>query len=265
MAVLPAPCYIVSDAHLGPATSGVERSLLGFLEHVGQEGGSLVVNGDLFEFWFEWHDVIPRVGFRILAALAELVQNGLPVVWIAGNHDCWGGSVLRQDVGVDYRTEGWEGRMAGWLARVEHGDGLRPREDRGYRILRGIVRHPWSMAAFRMIPADWATRLALGTASASRSHSARDNGAGLAAAARRILSERVDLELLVLGHSHVATLERTESGRIYANAGAWLAGSTYLCVAEDRIELRAWGRRAALAALPRPKYRDSQAPEQGVH
>jgi hypothetical protein len=75
----------------------------------------------------------------------------------------------------------------------------------------------------------------------------------------------VDLELLVLGHSHVATLERTESGRIYANAGAWLAGSTYLCVAEDRIELRAWGRRAALAALPRPKYRDSQAPEQGVH
>ena len=58
--------------------------------------GSLVINGDLFEFWFEWRTVIPRRGFRTLAALADVVDAGVPVVMIAGNHDCWGGDVLRR-------------------------------------------------------------------------------------------------------------------------------------------------------------------------
>ena len=40
--------------------------------HVGEQGGSLLINGDLFEFWFEWKSVIPRRGFRTLAALADL-------------------------------------------------------------------------------------------------------------------------------------------------------------------------------------------------
>jgi UDP-2,3-diacylglucosamine hydrolase len=252
VAVLPAPCYIVSDAHLGPDTAASERALLAFLEHVGSEKGSLVINGDLFEFWFEWRSVIPRTGFRVLASLAQLVQGGLPVVWIAGNHDCWGGSVLSQDVGVDYRTGAWEGVLAGWSARVEHGDGLRGREDRGYRLLRRIIRNRWAIAGFRLIPADWATRLALGSASTSRSYAARDGGAALATVARKILLEHPDLHLVVLGHSHVAALERVSGGKVYANPGAWLEGYTYLCVREDRIELRKWNVTSPVATLAKP-------------
>ena len=48
-------------------------------------------------------------------------------------------------------------------------------------------------------------------------------------------------ELLVFGHSHVATLERGPRRSVYANAGSWLDDSTYLRVTTGRIELRRWG------------------------
>ena len=82
--------------------------------------------------------VIPRNSFRALAALADS-RSGVAVLWIAGNHDCWGGEILRRDIGVDYHVGAWEGNLAGWKARIEHGDGLRDKEDRGYRVFAG---HP---------------------------------------------------------------------------------------------------------------------------
>jgi UDP-2,3-diacylglucosamine hydrolase len=86
---------------------------------------ALVINGDLFEFWFEWRHVIPRTGFRTLAAVAAFADAGIPCLWIAGNHDCWGGEVLTVDAGVTYVEGPWRGAIAGWRTHVEHGDGLR--------------------------------------------------------------------------------------------------------------------------------------------
>src|SRR3954464_1493410 len=126
----------MSDAHLGFARQDVERSVVTFFRHVATNGRALVVNGDLFEFWFEWRSVSPRRGFRAVAALADLVDAGVQVLMIAGNHDCWGGEVLRRDVGVDYRFGPWRDTIGPWRAHIEHGDGLRPVEDRRYRMVK---------------------------------------------------------------------------------------------------------------------------------
>ena len=238
--MLPAPAYVVSDAHLGFATREVERSLLRFLAHLRGRAGSLVVNGDLFEFWFEWRRVMPRGTFRVLAALADLRESGVPIVMLAGNHDCWGGEILREDVGVDYRMDPWLGSLGGWRARVEHGDGLREREDRGYRLLRRIIRHPVSVRLFRLLPPDLGSALANRTSHTSRNYQARDAGAGLRAAAERRLASDRELELLIYAHSHVAELKRVADGSVYANAGPWLDRQTFLRITPNRIELRRW-------------------------
>ena len=238
--MLPAPCYIVSDAHLGVASLDVERSFVGFLRGLAGRAGSLVINGDLFDFWFEWKTVIPRRSFRALAALAELRDAGVTILWVAGNHDCWGGEILREDVGVDYVLEAWEGAIAGWKVRVEHGDGLREREDRGYRMIRPVMRNRFAIKAFRLLHPDWASRLALGSSTASRVHRARDEGRGLRAYAERQLASRKNLDLLVYGHSHVAALESMPGGGIFANAGSWLDAPTYLRVTGTAVELLEW-------------------------
>ena len=235
----PAPSYVISDIHLGHASVEVERSLLAFLRMLPGRAGSLVVNGDLFEFWFEWKRVVPRSGVRALAALMDLRDAGLPVTMIAGNHDCWGGEVLR-DAGVNFVEGPWTGSLGGWRARIEHGDGLRPREDRGYRALRRVLRNRLAIRAFRSIHPDWATRLAMGSSQTSRSYQPRDAGRGLREVARGTLATHPGLELLIYGHSHVAALERMPSGNVYANAGSWLDAPTYLLITPGRVRLREW-------------------------
>jgi UDP-2,3-diacylglucosamine hydrolase len=206
--VLNAPSYIVSDAHLGVASPQIERSFVSFLRGLAGDAKSLIINGDLFDFWFEWKTVIPRRSFRALAALAELKDAGVDVLWVAGNHDCWGGEVLREDVGVSYIVGPWEGTVAGWRVRIEHGDGLRDREDRGYRIIRPVMRHPLAIR--------------------------------LRAYAKQQLESAKDLDLLVYGHSHVAALERMGSGGVFGNAGSWLDAPTFLKITDEAIELREW-------------------------
>jgi len=238
--VLNGPCFIVSDTHLGVASPQIERSFVAFLRGLAGDARSLVINGDLFDFWFEWKTVIPRRSFRALAALAELRDAGIDVLWVAGNHDCWGGEILREDVGVQYVIGPWEGSVAGWKVRIEHGDGLRDREDRGYRMIRPIMRHPVAIKAFRLIHPDWASRLAQGSSNASRTYRARDEGRGLRAYAEGQLAKAKDIDLLVYGHSHVATLEKMESGNVFGNAGSWLDAPTYLRITDEAIELRQW-------------------------
>ena len=239
--MLPSPCYVISDTHLGAAPPEVERRLLAFLRQLVGRAGSLVINGDLFDFWFEWERVIPRAGYRVLAALADLRDAGVEIVWVAGNHDCWGGDFLRAELGVQYVLGPWRGQAAGWRARFEHGDGLRAVEDRKYRALRRVIRHPASVWLYRRLHPDLASRLASGSAHASRQlHHARDGGAGLRAVARATLERDASLDLLVYGHSHVTALERGPRGAVYANAGSWLFAPTYLCVTPERATLLEW-------------------------
>ena len=240
MRVLASPCYIIGDTHLGVGPPDLETRLVAFLRDVPKHARTLVINGDLFDFWFEWRTVIPRDHFRTLAALAGLRDAGVDVLMVAGNHDCWGGDFLSRELGVRYQIGAWEGTMAGWRARIDHGDGLRPREDRKYRALRRVLRHPLSARAFRWLHPDWGTRLARGSSSASRNYRARDAGAGLRAVAHTTLEANPGLDLLVFGHSHVPALERVPQGSVYANAGSWLDAPTYLVVRPERIELRAW-------------------------
>ena len=238
--VLPTPCWIVSDTHLGASPPEVERDLLGFLRAARVQAKSVVINGDLFDFWFEWRTVMPRHGFRVIAAIADLVDAGLPVVWMAGNHDAWGDQMLRNEIGVDFRFEAWRGAIGGWQAHIEHGDGLREVEDRGYRRVRRVLRARWAISALRLLHPDLATRLALGSSAGSRHRSGAPDGAGLERVALAMLDRERTTTLVSFGHTHVRRLLRAPAGGVYANSGGWERGAAFVRVLDDEVELREW-------------------------
>ena len=238
--MLPPPCLLMSDAHLGAAPSERERDVTAFLAYARRNAGSVVINGDLFDFWFEWRTVMPRGHVRVLGALAALADGGTPLVMIAGNHDAWGGEVLTREIGAQLVHGDWDGTLGGWRAHISHGDGLRAREDRRYRALKRVMRHPLAIRAFGALHPDFATRVASGTSTHSRSQRASDAGAGLRAVAHEYLGTHRETELVVFGHSHAATLERVPGGGVYANPGAWIDRPAYLVIAPERIELRGW-------------------------
>ncbi len=240
--MLSVPCLVVSDLHLGAADPSLERSFRSWLEKIAAGCPTLVINGDLFDFWFEWKSVMPRNAFRVLAALAALREAGQEILWVGGNHDCWGGEILRADVGVNFQLGDWQGDIGGWRTLLAHGDGLRPREDRRYRALRRVLRNRAAIAAFRLIPPDLATTIAMRSSAASRTHrgGARDAGAGLREVAIGYLERDRDLDLVIFGHSHIPSLIRAAGGGIYANAGSWIEAPTYLRITDDEVSLFRW-------------------------
>jgi UDP-2,3-diacylglucosamine pyrophosphatase LpxH len=103
-AVLGHSLVIVSDAHLGASAPEVEEALLAFLETIPELGDCLLVNGDLFDFWFSYSRVIPRRHFHVVAALARLARR-MPVLMVGGNHDRWGGDFWERDLGLRFDAQ----------------------------------------------------------------------------------------------------------------------------------------------------------------
>src|SRR6476660_4086793 len=197
--MLPAPCLLMSDAHLGAAPNEREREVAAFLDFARRSAGSVVINGDLFDFWYEWRTVMPRGHVRVLGALAALADSGKPVLMVAGNHDAWGGDVLTHEIGAQLVHGEWNGALGGWRAHVAHGDGLREREDRRYRAFKRVMRNPLAIRAFGALHPDLATRIASGTSGHSRARRSTDGGSGLRAVAQEYLAAHRDVELAVFG------------------------------------------------------------------
>ncbi|WP_461412197.1 UDP-2,3-diacylglucosamine diphosphatase [Gemmatimonas sp.] len=252
--MLPTPCHVIGDVHLGVASPDSERRLLRHLRHLPESARSLVIMGDLFDFWFAWDYAMPRTGYRVLAALADLHDAGVPVLWIGGNHDCWGGEALHKETGAEYTLDPWRGQIGAWDTLLAHGDGLREVEDAPYRRLRTVLRHPWSIAAYSWLHPDFASRVALKSSHTSRKGRARDGGAGLLQVGTRALEANDGPRLVVHGHSHVPTL--TPAGRgVYGNAGAWYLDHQLLVIADAsiaRCQVDVDGTVLQLEELPRP-------------
>lgn len=232
---------VVSDIHLGAIPASSEAGFLSFLRRVGDLGDDLLINGDLFDFWYEYGHVIPRGHFPVLSALHELIRGGMPVRFLGGNHDAWGGSYLEEEVGVEIIDGPAVLQVGGRTAYVAHGDGLGG-GDWGYRALKWASRSTAGRRAFKMLHPGLGIPLAR-SASRTRTKGAGDpeyvspRAARLERLATEILTERDDIEVVIFGHTHRPQLDEPLPGRFYLNAGDWIHHSSYAVVTPDDIDL----------------------------
>lgn len=240
------PIYITSDVHLGAVPERTERAFLSFLDHVGAEASRLIIPGDLFDFWFEYGNVIPGEHFRVLAALADIVDSGVPVVITGGNHDAWGGRFLEEHVGATFHAGHLRTEMAGRPALLAHGDGL-GKGDLKYRALKRVLRSRPAVLGFRALHPELGMRLARRVSTTE--HKADTDPGKLGRArfiedwARTTLADDPELAYVVCGHAHLPIVEEVEPGRYYLNAGDWITHWTYITIGEDgHPRLEKWAR-----------------------
>jgi UDP-2,3-diacylglucosamine hydrolase len=231
------PFLIVSDIHLGAVPAATERAFRGFLTHAKENASGLLINGDLFDFWFEYRTVVHSRHFRVLAHLAEVVDAGVPVWFVGGNHDAWGGRFMSEEVGIRMIEGPARLEIAGRRALVVHGDGVGEGQ-RGYRVFRWLIRHRATVFAFRQLHPDLGSRVAdLVSTTEAKAH--RDPQIAVAHAAKvrawgvEQLRSTPDIDLVVAGHVHLPTVVEVETGRYYVNAGDWIHHHTYLTVPAD--------------------------------
>ena len=237
---------VLADAHLGATEPAVEADLLAFLERVPQLGSHLVINGDLFDFWFEYRTVVSREAFPTLSALRRVRDAGVALTLTGGNHDRWGGTFFSEYLDAAFHPDGTELKLAGWRTWLTHGDGL-SEQHWGGGLMHRVTRFPLTARLFRAIHPDFGFRLAQwmshGLAEQTRDGAALDRAAAAQAAfARSVLARRADLDLVVFAHTHRPSLQAVAERRWYLNPGSWLDGRHYAVITDAGPSLQSFSR-----------------------
>ena len=136
--------YFVSDIHLGSGDMAkqreVERRFLDFLSTIQADAESLYLVGDIFDFWFEYKQVVPKGFVRVLGRLAELSDKGVKIVMLTGNHDMWVGDYLTKECGITLYTKPQTFTVAGKTLFVAHGDNMNIKGKPILRLMNAMFR-----------------------------------------------------------------------------------------------------------------------------
>jgi len=238
--------YFISDAHLAFKENDGETEkrtkLLEFLDFIGKDKrtGALYLVGDIFDFWFEWYHVVPKYWFPVFYRLRRLIESGVSVNFITGNHDFYTGAYLEKEIGIACFNESCEFRVESKRFFVAHGDGY-ARKDRGYRFLKKIIRNRFSIFLYKtFVPADLGMQIAKWFSHSSRRLVKIEKSSWAAeyyTYARRKFEEGFDF--VVMGHIHYPMLEE-ENGKIYVNCGDWMHHFTYAKYDGNKMTLEKW-------------------------
>lgn len=227
--------FFVADVHLGLDVASPrkrEEDFTAFLRSLPEDTEALYLLGDIWDFWYEYRDVVPRGYVRLLGALADLTDRGVKVSFFQGNHDVWTYSYFRDEIGMIPLDQPFIVNIGGKNFCIGHGDGLGP-GDRGYKLLRALFHnkvaqslfsmlHPW--VAFRFGNA-WSrhNRLARG---ASYVFKGKDEPVYKFANAFGTMNGGIDY--YVFGHYHCQTRMPVESGGELFILGDWIHTRNYL-------------------------------------
>jgi len=238
-------CFFLSDAHLRPLSTPGERArqrqLISFLKHLHGRAERLFVVGDLFDFWFDYRSVVPRRGGRVLAALADLADDGIPVTCFGGNHDWWIGPSLTEEYGIIVRHEPLWLETQGRRLYIAHGDGASV-PSRRYTLLLRVLHHPLAIAAFRMVHPDWGVSVARFLGNDFRRKGEEETPALQCAPVYERIAEEVfasGADIAVFGHDHVARIKVTDAGMLVV-LGEWISLGTYGELRDGVFRLRTW-------------------------
>lgn len=224
--------YFISDAHLGAnptwALPKREELLAQWLHSIRDQASHLFIVGDLFEFWMEYKDYVNRHHFKILRRLAELVECGVEVHYISGNHDFRLDSFFKESLGV-YTHRNYKIDLQGYSIFLQHGDGLAA-SDWKYRVASKILHSPLNVFLFRLLHPDWGMALARFVGSTSRDAN-KDCAVEIAEyddAAKKLLVQE-NCGVFIHGHTHISEIRTLPEG-LHIHIGQWLETMQFIAL-----------------------------------
>jgi len=239
--------YFASDFHLG--TDGAlnsadrERLIVKWLEESAPDMKNLYLVGDVWDYWFEYRQVIPKGYSRLLGCLAKLKDSGIAIYYFTGNHDMWMFSYLTDEFGIPIYREPVTHVIDGKKFYIGHGDGLGP-GDHGYKMIKKVFAHPASRWMFSRLHPNTGIRLMKYWSGKSRQHTHQEEKflgpekEWLVQHAFEILKSE-DIDYFIFGHRHLPIdFTLGDSGSRYINLGDWLRYNSYAVFDGDQLTLR---------------------------
>ncbi|CAN5606460.1 UDP-2,3-diacylglucosamine diphosphatase [soil metagenome] len=233
--------YFFSDVHLGMSSREEEKLkekiFIKFLDTIREDAAEVFIVGDLFDYWIEYKNVIPKGYYRVFSKLADLIDDGIIITYLAGNHDFWNGKYFKDEFGIDINFEPIERILDDKKFFIHHGDGL-AYKDTGYKILKKVLRNPLSQFLYRWVHPDIGIKLARSTSRTSRDHTHTKDYSendGLRDFAKFKLSQGYDF--ILMGHRHNPESFKYGEG-LYVNLGDWIDNFTYAKFQKGKFEFK---------------------------
>ena len=231
---------VVADAHLGAGNTADEEAFLAFLDAVPVLGDSLLLAGDIYDFWFTYQRLVPRRCIRVTARIIELARR-LPVLMIGGNHDRWGDAFWGPEAGITFHPRQLRFAIGDREVLAIHGDGVH-QEQRVVAFLNRVLESTTALRAFAALPPAIGFRVAKRLGHDPAFAAAHPEIVDLAVArqlrwAEAALRDDPSIGALVMGHTHRPALLEVAPQRWYVNPGAWLEAHRYAVIGRSRAEL----------------------------
>lgn len=228
--------YFASDIHLGAGgrecARRIESCFVEWLDKVGNDAEAIYLLGDVFDFWFEYHRVVPKGFVRTLAKLSELTARGVRVVFLTGNHDMWVYDYLYEECGVEVYTKPIVEVVAGKRLFMAHGDNMKIDGQPMLKLMNTIFRSKVARCLFSwLVHPDLALKFGHWWSGKSRK-SHREMPANINDSLCEYVKElsgRESVDICLFGHNHKAEMRK--------------------CGAVDAVFLGEWERQPIYAAM----------------
>lgn len=225
--------YFVSDVHLGLQVgnpAGRERRFADFLRSIADDAEAVYLLGDIWDFWYEYRDVVPKGYVRVFAALQDLMDRGVKVYFFQGNHDVWTYGYF-EELGMTRLEQPHVVEIGGRKFCLGHGDGLGPVPS-GYRFLRGLFHNRVAQFLFSMLHPWIAFRFGCGWSRHNRlAHESEYSFKGTEEPLYKFaeaFSESHETDYFIFGHYHDQVDMLLPSGARLFVLKDWMKSSPYI-------------------------------------
>tara|TARA_B100000508_G_scaffold127928_1_gene113359 strand:- start:2781 stop:3527 length:747 start_codon:yes stop_codon:yes gene_type:complete len=239
--------YFASDFHLGvpdrESSLIREKKIVQWLDDISKDAAEIFLVGDVFDFWYEYKNAIPKGFVRIQGKIAELCDQGIKVHYFTGNHDMWAFNYFTEELGVIMYRDNAEFEFNGKKFLVGHGDGLGP-GDHGYKFIKKVFANPVLQWLFGWIHPNigigianfWSGRSRMSNMGEDQKFLGEENE-WLATYCRDMLKSKY-YDYFIFGHRHLPLdLKVGETSR-YINLGEWVNYTSYAVFDGKKLELK---------------------------
>ena len=228
--------YFISDFHLGVPNDTDSRKredkIVAWLNSIRNDVQILYLMGDVFDYWFEYKEVVPRGYVRLLGKLAELSDAGVEMHYFTGNHDMWVFDYLPKEIGLQIHRAPIQKEYNGKKFFLGHGDGLGP-GDFGYKFIKKVFANKLAQWLFARVHPNTGiglmkffsrrSRIATGT---SDDVYLGDDKEWLMIYSREVL-QKEHYDYFIFGHRHMPLDKALSDQSRYINLGEWINHFTY--------------------------------------
>ena len=221
------PLYFISDSHIGMKINELEikrrNKLFQFFNQIKLSGGTLIIGGDFFDFWFEFSKKTPEIYLDVFKELNSLKGSGIDIHYVAGNHDYWNFGHFESSFVKSFYKNDLLIEDFGLKILVTHGDGLL-KSDVGYRFLKKVLRNKIFIFLFRLLGKKIGYKIGKKVSHISQGYNHFDNNVDeimkdIGEYAEQKWSEGFDI--VMVGHYHQKEIIEKDS-KLLIFLGDWL-------------------------------------------